>query len=127
MTAMTIDEVLAAYPTLDKGGFADQHETLSPNFCASREALRGSPRLQAAAAWIRENLSTTKRVNTHRTSYAFKRAVEKAQGYVTNGEFIAAAAMAGLQVRPIPGTPNAEVNISERSWQEVATKLGLHG
>lgn len=72
---------------------------------------------------------TTKNVNPRHTSYGYKHMVENWCGeYVSNESFIEAARLTGFTVKMLPNSPNAMVNISERTIRQLhhkRTKSGL--
>lgn len=75
--------------------------------------------------WL-AGLEKIRTINDRRTSYGLKHFAAGSIGYVTNGVFIAAAVHCGFRYRLIPGSPNVQFGISERSLrkrqlQEVAT------
>lgn len=98
-----------------------------------REAELASGRMELAereaavleiAAWLWENIAPIKTPTFG--SYSMKHVVERAIGtYVTNGELIAAALVAGYPVKYVPG-PNPLLGMSTRDVRriETATRSG---
>lgn len=77
------------------------------------------------AAWLRENVSPIKTPTVG--SYSMKHVVERAIGeYVTNGELIAAALVAGYPVRFVPG-PNPLFGMSARDVSRIGTATRSRG
>ena len=109
---LTLDEVMEREPMLNDFGFggrfglADELERL-------REQLRRhEPLIIEVRDWLLENVQPTKRPT--QGSYGLKHLVEEAIGeYVSNGELIAAALMAGYPMRYRSG-PNATFAMSRR-------------
>jgi len=78
------------------------------------ELLRATREFQVAFAWLSQ-VTKTASFNPI-SSYDIKEAAELWSGeYIANGVFIAAAIRAGIRVKRIPGTPNAELGIS-KAW-----------
>lgn len=89
------------------------------------EPLRPNPVIGRAVLWISANLKPTKRIVPRYGSYVLKHLYENARGeYIANGQFIAAALMAGLRCRPIKGSPNVVFNVNVRSIKAVAGRVG---
>jgi hypothetical protein len=88
MTQTELDGVLTQYPDLTASGFGRQHGD-------DRPTLEGCNRVMP---WLERQQETAK-VCPFRTSYGLKHEAEPEVGYVTNGEFIAAAIHLGFQVQ----------------------------
>jgi hypothetical protein len=73
----------------------------------------GIPYFIRAVEWLR-HIPRRKTVNLG--SYGLKHQAERWGGdYVSNGALIAAAIQLGFEVKRIPGTPNALINVAGRS------------
>lgn len=70
------------------------------------------------AAWLRENVAPIKTPTVG--SYSMKHVVERATEYLTNGELIAAALVAGYPVKFVPG-PNPLLGMSARDVSRIDT------
>lgn len=65
--------------------------------------------------WL-SRINKIKTINTKHTSYRYKHIVENDIGYITNGEFIAAAIIAGFKPAFTTHGPNASFNMSAKDW-----------
>lgn len=96
---------------------------LAAIYADNRRDLRASaPAVATAVAWLRENVTPTRTMNQHRTSYGIKHEAEDDIGYVTNGVFIAAGMIAGYPYKIEPGSPNVLFGMSEKSFKEIAER-----
>ena len=124
----TLDEVMAAYPTLTWIGFGigqSGPDSASRATAAGRAHLLEDHRahlrdraaqIARACDWIEEHLAKTRRVSRAMGSYGLKHLIEAHIDYLSNGECIAAMAMCGYQVQPeAPPSPNALFNLSARA------------
>lgn len=85
----------------------------------SRLQLEGAKeRVIKISAWLRRNIEPTKTICKDQSSYQYKHIADKHLGYVTNGEFIAAAIMAGYPYKEDDGL-NAYFGMSKRSWERM--------
>ncbi|RSN48287.1 hypothetical protein [Actinomadura sp. WAC 06369] len=114
----TLAEVMQQHPQLNYFGIgvfeplrktAEQRRT---ELAAGREELAGSEAVvMETAAWLRENITPIKTPTVG--SYGMKHVMEHATGvYVTNGEFIAAALIAGYTFKYT--VPNVLFGMSAR-------------
>ena len=72
--------------------------------------------VESARKWLREMTHVSPRINRNRTSYGWKHVAEKYTGnYISNGALIQAALLENLKVQHAKGTPNAFINIKERT------------
>lgn len=131
---MSIDKQLASvmdrYPTLTQFGMGvygryecreDREKAIEEN----RQKLRdNAERVAWLVRWIEDNYTRIKSANRQRSSYGYKHQAEKfaPDGYVANGEFIAAALIVGLHPTFQVG-PNVYFNISERSANAVDKRI----
>ncbi|TQJ23782.1 hypothetical protein FBZ33_4098 [Micromonospora sp. A202] len=115
--ALTLAEVMEAHPTLQRFGFGAYFGT--PVEQRAQEVADGREQLRAREdvvlrirGWLRTNIAPVKTPTVG--SYGMKHVVESATGrYVTNGELIAAALMAGYPWKG-PSGPNALFGMSKR-------------
>lgn len=116
--------IMAANPELSDHGFGVfEGHRLSPQERAERLAQDrqdllspdGLNGIQRASEWLlkqKRRLAINRRIGS---SYLLKHFAEDDVGYVTNGQFIAAAMLIGMKVQRCPrGSPNAFLNISSR-------------
>lgn len=95
-----------------------------PKFEKERQDLRDHhAKVGEIVQWLRKHIAPIKTINTKRTSYGLKHVVEKDLGYITNGQFIAAAIIAGYDYKTYYGRPNVSFAMSERSWKEMGDAL----
>ncbi|WP_329254890.1 hypothetical protein OG223_29230 [Streptomyces sp. NBC_01478] len=116
-------EVMQQHPWLNSFGIgvfdplrktAEQRRT---DLAAGREELAGSgATVMETAAWLRENITPIKTPTA--SSYSVKHVMERATGrYVTNGEFIAAALVAGYTFKYVQ--PNVLFGMSARDLKRM--------
>lgn len=109
---MTLEQVMATYPNLGSFGFRPPS---SEYLAADRiELIQTSDRVETIRTWIAQ-FPKTKEFNKRGTSYGLKHVAEKHLGYITNGQFIAAALLEGFDIQLCE--PNAYLNISQRAWR----------
>lgn len=116
-TVSDIQRITQSYPNLCAFGFRD-------TFRADDLPLTDPtviPQINAAGIFIRERCQQTAQIQRKDTSYGWKHVAEswlresQMGGYVSNGAFIAAAALAGYRVeRDAPQKPNAVFNMRSR-------------
>lgn len=122
----TLAEVLDQYPTLGSFGFgvflphsktpAEREHELKQYRDELRRAARNVDQVRA---WLLDNLTPIK--TPTQSSYALKHVAEHALGrYVSNGELIAAALMAGYPISR-PEGPNVLVAVSARDLARIPT------
>lgn len=110
-------------PHLNLNGFGPGS---SPGTLEERRARAAAWRLELRARaehveevgeWLRHNIVPRKTLNDDAHSYGLKHVAERAMGkYVSNGELIAAAIIAGYPYgRPRFGSPNTVFGMSSRS------------
>lgn len=108
------------------GSFHKSREERRAAFASGRAELRASADGVAEVTdWLRANIAPIRSMNRDWTSYQHKHMVERVIGrYVTNGELIAAAIIAGYPYRREPwDSPNVWFGMSSRSVR-VARALG---
>ncbi len=124
ITPPTLAEVMQEHPLLNSFGIGvfdprrKTSEQRRAEFAAGREELvaREATVLEIAA-WLRENITPIKTPNFD--SYGMKHVVERVVGeYITNGEFIAAALIAGYSFKYGEG-PNMQFGMSARDVKRV--------
>lgn len=105
---MTLADVFRLIPTLGYGGVGQKRDNpLTEN---------SAERIEACRAWLRANIERTRVApKSGRTSYGLKHVAEAHIGYISNGEFIAAAVMEGYPFRVIKDSPNVRFGMSKRS------------
>jgi ProP effector len=102
-----LDQALTAYPTLTPSGFAPNPDPFDLAAVAS------------ALAFLR---TCTPAPTPSANSYSLKHSVESAVGhYVSNGAVIVAAHYLQLPIRPIPGTANASIGVSQQRFAQPTT------
>lgn len=124
MTDLTLAEVMEQHPELTSFGigvFDQRHK--APDVRAAEMAkeradlVAGEANVHKVVAWLRDNtLRPTKTPSSN--SYALKHLVERRIGYVTNGEFIAAALIVGYP--HLYRTPNVLFGINARDLERVS-------
>ena len=123
----TLTDVMQLHPLLGEFGIGvwdlrvprgATPEQRRATLAADREELAGREDTVAeTAAWLRENITPIKTPGVN--SYGMKHVMERATGrYVTNGEFIAAALIAGYAFRYTEG-PNVLFGMSARDVRRV--------
>ncbi|MER6494453.1 hypothetical protein [Streptomyces griseorubiginosus] len=116
-------EVMQQHPQLNSFGIGvfDAHrktaEERQTDLAAGREELAGGVAMvMETAAWLRENITPIKTPTA--SSYSVKHVMEQATGsYVTNGEFIAAALLAGYTFKY--AQPNVLFGMSDRDLKRM--------
>ena len=76
--------------------------------------------------WL-DKLEKVNAINSRQNSYGLKHVAEVDIGYLTNGVFITAAIHCGFKYRVIPGSPNVEFNVSEKSIKAVKRRQNNEG
>jgi hypothetical protein len=120
---IALAEVMQQHPRLNSFGIgvfdplrktAEQRRT---ELAAGREELAGGMTMvMETAAWLRENITPIKTPTV--SSYTVKHVMERATGrYVTNGEFIAAALVAGYTFKY--DQPNVLFGMSARDLRRM--------
>jgi hypothetical protein len=101
--------MLVKYPHLGDGGFyCSQWAHLWDQQRLSLEADRHQ--VELLAIWLQQHMPSIK--GPRRSSYGLKHVVEDRFGeYVSNGEFIAAALIAGFKIQTVYDSPNCIVNV----------------
>jgi hypothetical protein len=89
-------------------------------FQREQEALLGQGDACAKICeWLADK-PKIKSINRHRSSYGLKHLAEEEIGYITNGQFIAAAIHSGFKFQLEPsGGPNVSFNISEKALTSI--------
>ncbi len=116
-------EVMQQHPQLNSFGIGVFHarrktaEQRQTDLAAGREELAGGVAMvMETAAWLRENITPIKTPTA--SSYSVKYVMERATGsYVTNGEFIAAALLAGYTFKY--AQPNVLFGMSDRDLKRM--------
>lgn len=128
MTDLTLAEVMEQHPQLGRFGigvFDPDHKpqnVLDAELAESRAALvQREATVHEVVGWLHAN-DLTPIQTPSAGSYTVKHLVEKDIGYVSNGEFIAAALMVGYPYRY--RTPNVLFGISSRDLRRVAGPRG---
>lgn len=110
----TLEEVLASYPTLNMCGIIRSETPPAP--------VR--PDVVVAVVESLANVPKAKGFGPH-SSYLYKHIAEKGLGrYVSNGEFIAAALVAGFRIKRYPGSLNVDLNISKTAARTYNAAMG---
>lgn len=128
MTDLTLAKVMEQHPRLGRNGIgvrASGHQPrggLEVDLAADRAALAGSEAtVHEIVSWLHNHdLTPIKTPNV--SSYTLKHLVEKDIGYVSNGEFIAAALMVGYPHSY--EAPNVSFGISARDVRRVSESHG---
>lgn len=121
------DDVLEQERSLTDHGFgvyeghwlsrAERQEQLAAGRDELRKSLTTVVRIHE---WLRTNIRPIKTPDKH--SYSTKHTAENAMGeYITNGQFIAAAIMAGYPMKPLLG-PNALFGMSRKDLDRFPRK-----
>lgn len=124
--------VMHQHPRLNMVGFGENlfqkdRDVRRQEFEADRAELRGNARrLEPITAWLQEHVEPRKTVNHLAGSYGMKHLFEADKYYIVNGEFVAAALIAGYPMREGgPNSPNATFGMSERSRRTIWRRI--HG
>lgn len=123
-TPFTLVDVMEQHPLLNSHGIGvfDTYRTTPEQREADlaagrRELVDREAMVMTAAAWLRDNITPTQTATVG--SYHMKHVVERALGeYVSNGELIAAALVAGYSFKHTEG-PNLELGMSARDVKRV--------
>jgi hypothetical protein len=123
---LSLVEVMAQHPQLNNFGIGlfdtrgKTAEQCAAELADGRDKLAGRKgAVLEIAAWLLENIAPIKTPTIG--SYTMKHVVEGATGdYMTNGELIAAALVAGYPVRFVPG-PNPLFGMSARDLTRIGT------
>jgi hypothetical protein len=120
---LTFTEVLKKTPDLSANGIRTSR-IIDEDFAAWRSDLESNCHSQIAAAMrFLEGVETSRTMAPMRSSYGLKHMAESHQfGYICNGAMIAALLMAGVPVRRIPSSPNAQIGIKKR-WLDERAKV----
>lgn len=129
MTDLTFAEVMEQHPRLGRNGIgvlASGHQPrggLEVDLAADRVALAESEAtVHEIVAWLRDHDLTPIKTPSV-SSYTLKHLVEKDIGYVSNGEFIAAALMVGYP-HSYEGGRNVLFGVSARDVRRVSESHG---
>jgi len=122
-----IDRVLRLEPELSDfgigvyGGGEMPPAERSAKLLKDRASLRASSdRIEAAFEYLSEMcIKRNKSINETSSSYGLKHVVERDIGYITNGQFITAAIIAGYKYKKYNGSPNVCFNMSESPWKNI--------
>ena len=109
------------------GGIACRDTDWRIDHEGARRALQLSDNLLRCIQLLQQ-IEKRKSIDRTQTSYGWKHLVERLlttvhgeHVYISNGEFIAAALIAGFKIRPLEhGGPNCFLNLSRRSLQKLA-------
>ena len=118
ITQSDVDRVLADNPLITAEGFEHGWKKTRPEYIPASVNIR---EMQGAVDWLRK-ADRRVSVNTTCSSYGLKHIAEKTVTsipYISNGAFIAAAYYLGFDVRRINGSPNAHINISNKSVRKL--------
>ncbi len=104
--ALSLEDVMNEHPALNWGGYGaprmrrSERDGWPERFAAERAQLAGTEAdVIRIAHWMRANLRPTKGAGPDSpSSYGTKHYAENDLGYITNGQFIAAAIMAGYPI-----------------------------
>lgn len=127
MDLRDLERLLKEQPELNDFGFGVFDNQLrgaarQAEIALNRERLiDGAEKIFEVVGWLEAYIAPIKSLNQSRTSYGMKHVVErdKSIGYITNGQFIAAALLGGFDYQlPYATCPNAHFNMSEKSWKE---------
>lgn len=116
-------------PSLTWEGFGAGYFKATPQerrtaFIDARIELRGNAdRIEQIRAWLEANITPRKTIDPAAGSYSLKDLAERDLGwYLSNGEFIAAAIIAGYPYRAEFESPNARFGMSARSVSVVRAR-----
>lgn len=132
VTAEAVEAVLSAHPGLASHGWNRASGWTQQRHAEDRAGMThpaGLERITRAVEFLGRCRVLPPRTPSSRcaSSYRLKHVAEPSIGYTTNGEFIVAALLAGVPVRPVPGSPNPIVLVDPRtagSWSATATVEG---
>ena len=86
-----------------------------------RESLaKDWKRVDEIIDWLKEaKIKKISSINRKQSSYKYKHVVEEQIGYITNGQFIAAAILSGFEYEW--KGPNAYFNMSQKDWNRITS------
>lgn len=113
---INIDAILAKHPRLNYHGFKPY-----PGWEDDMQHLLDEARYPKLVEWILK-IEKIQRINYDAFSYALKHRCEDALGeYVSNGQIIVAAILAGFKVHYTAKSKNARFNMSNRTIKGLKT------
>jgi hypothetical protein len=123
--------VMTLEPDLCINGFGPGHyggdlEERRANFVRWRTELRAhAERVEVVREWLMQNVEKRSTINSDAGSYGLKHMAEKdLNDYISNGELIAAAIIAGYSYRRgADNSPNAAFGMSSRSITGVRSRV----
>jgi hypothetical protein len=116
MTRRDIERVIEKIPSLTDNGIITVmwHGRDAEEFRERQESLKNSSEeCTKVCAWLAD-IKKIKTINRLACSYRLKHIVEKEVGYISNGEFIAAAVHCGFTYRLHSDNPNVWFAMSEK-------------
>jgi hypothetical protein len=118
----TLRAILDDHPELGDFGFgvfrgrSKSPEERAAELARKRDNLlsHGRDGFERARRWLRDQPRTKLPNRRIGTSYGIKHTAEREIGYITNGQFIAAAIAEGYEIKRDGDGPNAYISISSR-------------
>lgn len=92
-----------------------------PVFQYEQNKITNFNKIPKIVSYLRENIRVRKTINRNHSSYTLKHIIENDIGYITNGEFIMAALIAGYQMSNV-NRMNPCFNMDNRDIDFIATK-----
>lgn len=117
---IAVEETLAAHPLLSDYGYGwapRERRDIEPHLEKWRKDLlhpTSVKKILRLASWMERNLEKRRTINKMASSYGWKHMFEGAFGYISNGQFITAALLAGFKIDS--SRPNPCLNISSDSF-----------
>ena len=117
-------KILEKYPDLNPSGMGlfyvghlSKSDQMDKLYDGRKAIIRRSEIVKSIVLWLDQFIVPTKTINKKRTSYNMKHIVEYYIGYISNGEFIVAALLAGFKPQFLNSDPNVQFAMSEKSWK----------
>lgn len=92
-----------------------------PVFKYEQNKIRNFDKIPKIASYLINNIRTRKTINKNYSSYTLKHVIENDIGYITNGEFIMAALVAGFTMSSV-NMMNPSFNMDNRDITFISTK-----
>ncbi len=92
-----------------------------PVFKYEQNKIENFNKIPKIASYLMQNVRTRKTINKNHSSYTLKHIIENDVGYITNGEFIMAALVAGYAMSSV-NRMNPCFNMDNRDLDFIATK-----
>lgn len=98
--------------------YKTKQEGLEKHELYRQELREAAGRVKRTHDWLLDHITPIKTLCQTRSSYGMKHTVEKYINYITNGEFIAAALLAGYKMKCRHNSPNPHFAMSVKDWRQ---------